>query len=144
MTVRRILKHKGEPGVITLPPGTKVSEAVAVLAQKRIGTVVVSPDGKKAAGILSERDVVRALAERGPSTMDRPVDELMTKRLETCTLDERADQVLARMTEGRFRHMPVLEGEEMTALISLGDVVKMRLDEVRAERDALEDMVMGR
>lgn len=144
MTVRRILKHKSGDGVFTVPPGTKVSDAVAMLAEKRIGTVIVSEDGRRAMGILSERDVVRHLAKDGPSVLDRPVDELMTRRLETCPIDERADQVLARMTEGRFRHMPVVDGEEMIALISLGDVVKMRLDEVRAERDALEDMVMGR
>jgi CBS domain-containing protein len=144
MTVRRILKHKGDHGVITVAPGTKVSEAVALLAEKRIGTVVVSPDGTRAEGILSERDVVRVLAKDGPVALDRPVEDLMTRGVETCPIDERADQVLARMTEGRFRHMPVVDGDEMIALISLGDVVKMRLEEVRAERDALEDMVMGR
>ena len=144
MTVRRILKHKSDHGVVTVPPGTKVSEAVSLLASKRIGTVVVSPDGKRAAGILSERDVVRAIDREGPGCLERSVEDLMTRRVETCPIDERADEVLARMTAGRFRHMPVVEGEEMIALISLGDVVKMRLDEVRAERDALEDMVMGR
>lgn len=144
MTVKRILQHKGDHGVVTVPPGTLVSEAAALLSERRIGTVVVSPDGKRAAGILSERDIVRAVAKEGAAALDRPVDDLMTRRLETCPIDERADRVLQRMTEGRFRHMPVVEGEEMIALISLGDVVKMRLDEVRAERDALEDMVMGR
>ena len=144
MTVRRILKHKGDVGVVTVPPGTSVADAAAILDQRRIGTVVVSPDGKRAVGILSERDIVRALAREGATCIDRPVDDLMTKRVETCSCDESADRVLSRMTEGRFRHLPVVEGEEMVALISLGDVVKMRLDEVRAERDALEDMVMGR
>lgn len=144
MTVRRILKHKSQEGIVTVPPGTSVAEAAAILTEKRIGTVVVSPDGKRFAGILSERDIVVAVAKQGAACLTRPVDDLMTRRVETCHCDDRADHVLERMTEGRFRHMPVVEGEEMVALISLGDVVKMRLDEVRAERDALEDMVMGR
>ena len=144
MTVRRILQHKGDTGIVTVAPGSPVAEAASILAERRIGTVIVSPDGKRAAGILSERDIVRGVAREGAAVLDRPVDDLMTRRLETCPLDERADRVLARMTEGRFRHMPVVEDGEMIALISLGDVVKMRLDEVRAERDALEDMVMGR
>ena len=144
MTVRRILKHKGDDGVVTVAPGTRVGEAASILARRRIGTVIVSEDGKRAQGILSERDIVRALAQDGGGVLDRPVDDLMTRRVETCSCDEKADRVLTRMTEGRFRHMPVVEGEEMIALISLGDVVKMRLDEVKAERDALEDMVMGR
>ena len=144
MTVRRILKHKGDDGVVTVAPGSRVAEAAAVLAQRRIGTVIVSEDGKHARGILSERDIVRGIARDGAACLDRPVDDLMTQRVESCACDERADTVLSRMTEGRFRHMPVVEDGEMIALISLGDVVKMRLDEVRAERDALEDMVMGR
>lgn len=144
MTVRRILKHKSGAGIVTVAPGSSVANAAALLAEKRIGTVVVSPDGRRFAGILSERDIVRAIAKEGAGCLQRPVDDLMTRRVETCHCDERADRVLERMTEGRFRHMPVVEGEEMVALISLGDVVKMRLDEVRAERDALEDMVMGR
>ena len=144
MTVKRILKHKGDDGVVTLGPGASVREAADLLAQRRIGTVVISEDGKHALGILSERDIVRGVAREGADCLSRRVDELMTSRLETCTCDERADRVLTRMTEGRFRHLPVVEDGEMVALISLGDVVKMRLDEVRAERDALEDMVMGR
>ena len=144
MTVRRILKNKGDDGIVTVPPGTRVADAAALLAQRRIGTVIVSEDGKHAQGIVSERDIVRALARDGAGCMDRAVDDVMTRRLETCSCDDKADTVLVRMTEGRFRHMPVVEGDEMVALISLGDVVKMRLDEVRAERDALEDMVMGR
>ena len=115
-----------------------------MLTQRRIGTVVISTDGKRAEGILSERDIVRALARDGAECLGQPVETLMTRQVESCALDERADRVLERMTEGRFRHMPVVEEGEMVALISLGDVVKMRLDEVRAERDALEDMVMGR
>ena len=144
MTVRRILRHKGDSGVVTLPPSASVKDAADLLAERRIGTVVVSEDGKHAQGICSERDIVRAVAREGAACLDRRVAELMTRELQTCTCDEKADMVLSRMTEGRFRHMPVVEEGEMVALISLGDVVKMRLDEVRAERDALEDMVMGR
>lgn len=144
MTVRNILKSKGGGEVVTVPPGTTVGEAATVLAERRIGTVVVSRGEGRPDGILSERDIVRGLAKQGPACLDRPVDDLMTRRVQTCSCDDLANDVLGRMTEGRFRHMPVMEGDEMVALISLGDVVKMRLGEVRAERDALEDMVMGR
>lgn len=143
MKVQQILQGKGSSIVVTVVPGTKVSDAAAILAEKRIGTVVVSKDGNTALGILSERDIVRELASKGGSCLDAPVDDYMTSKLVTCTRDDDAEDVLSKMTQGRFRHMPVVEGGVMVGLITLGDVVKARLSELAMEKDALEGMIMG-
>ncbi len=143
MLVHQILKSKSDDAVVTVQPGTPVSEAIKVLAERSIGTVVVSADGLQAQGILSERDVVKALAKRGGTVLTDPVDTYMTSKLETCSRNEAADSVLQRMTNGRFRHMPVIEDGHMVGLITLGDVVKARLTELAMEKDALEGMIMG-
>ncbi|MBV2361044.1 CBS domain-containing protein [Thalassococcus sp. CAU 1522] len=143
MQVLNILKSKGTDGVVTVKPGTLVSEAAKVLAEKRIGTVVISADGETADGILSERDIVRVLAARGASCLEDTVDSMMTSKLVTCKRTDKADDILATMTEGRFRHMPVVEDGKMVGLITLGDVVKARLSELAMEKDALQGMIMG-
>lgn len=143
MLVHQILKSKSDDAVVTVKPGTKVAEAARILAERRIGTVVVSGDGTTADGILSERDIVRELAKRGGSVLQDDVEAYMTAELITCTRDDKADEVLQKMTDGRFRHMPVLEGGQMVGLITLGDVVKARLAELSMEKDALEGMIMG-
>lgn len=143
MLVQQILKSKGDTGVVTVSPGSLVQDAAKILAEKRIGTVVISSDGKTADGILSERDIVRDLAARGAACMEDKVDNLMTSDLVTCGLTDSADSVLEKMTEGRFRHMPVVEGRDMVGLVTLGDVVKARLSELAMEKDALEGMIMG-
>lgn len=143
MLVHHILKSKSDDAVVTVPPGTLISEATKVLAERRIGTVIVSGDGQTAKGILSERDVVRELARRGAQVLMEPVDDHMTTKLVTCTREDKADTILAQMTEGRFRHMPVLEGDVLVGLITLGDVVKAKLSELAMEKDALEGMIMG-
>lgn len=143
MLVRQILKSKSDDAVVTVPPGTPVSGAAKILAERKIGTVVVSADGQNAAGILSERDIVRVLAARGGAILNEPVDTFMTSKLVTCTRDDTADQVLTQMTEGRFRHMPVVEDGQLVGLITLGDVVKARLKELSMEKDALQGMIMG-
>jgi CBS domain-containing protein len=143
MLVQQILNAKPEQGVATVPPGTSLREAVEVLSARRIGAVIVSSDGKRIAGILSERDVVRELGKRGAACMDDPVERVMTAAIVGCTRSDTADQVLVRMTEGRFRHMPVMEAGQMVGLISIGDVVKARLDELAMEKDALEGMIKG-
>ena len=144
MLVHQILKSKADDSVVTVKPGTLVSEAAGILAEKGIGTVVVSADGDTADGILSERDIVRELARRGATCLSDKVSDYMTSELQTATRDERADSVLARMTEGRFRHMPVMDGDAMVGLISIGDVVKARLDLLAMENEALEGTIMGR
>ena len=143
MLVSQILKSKADDGVVTTPPSTLVSEAVKILGERRIGTVVVSTDGQSAQGILSERDIVRELSRQGASILTEPVEKLMTAKLKTCTRDDRADEILQTMTEGRFRHMPVVEGGVLVGLVTLGDVVKARLAELAMEKDALEGMIMG-
>ncbi|ETX30638.1 CBS domain-containing protein [Roseivivax isoporae] len=141
MQVQHILKSKADDGVVTVPPGATIAEAARILAERRIGTVVVSEDGETAEGILSERDIVRVLSQRGAAVMEARVSEHMTSKLETTTRAESADQVLSRMTEGRFRHMPVVEEGKLVGIITIGDVVKARLTELAMEKDALEGMI---
>lgn len=144
MLVQQILKGKPTGGVLTVTPDTTVAAAAKMLAENRIGSVVVSEDeGATAAGILSERDIVRELAKIGSGCLDKPVSAYMTRKLQTCGSTDSAQGVLARMTEGRFRHMPVVEEGKMVGLITLGDVVKAQLSEVAMEKEALEGMIMG-
>lgn len=143
MLVQQILTSKPTGGVLTLPPGASLSEAATLLSEKRIGAIIVSKDGKHPAGILSERDIVRELGKRGVTCMTDPVDKVMTAKLITCTRGESADSVMQKMTDGRFRHMPVMDGDEMIGLISIGDVVKARLSQLAMEKDALEGMIKG-
>jgi CBS domain-containing protein len=143
MLVHQILKSKSDDGVVTIAPGTPVSAAAELLSSRRIGAVIVSVDGKKPLGILSERDIVRELGRRGSGCLTETVDTVMTTELVGCGREDGADVVLTKMTEGRFRHMPVLEGGEMVGLISIGDVVKARLAQLAMEKDALQGMIMG-
>ncbi|MEP4249067.1 CBS domain-containing protein [Tateyamaria sp.] len=143
MLVHQILKSKSDDAVVTVMPGSKVSEAVQILADRKIGTVVISADGHKAEGILSERDVVRVLAKKGGAILNDTVDAYMTAKLFTCGRNDTSDDILQRMTDGRFRHMPVVENGQLVGLITLGDVVKARLSELAMEKDALQGMIMG-
>ncbi|ARE42054.1 CBS domain protein [Rhodovulum sp. P5] len=143
MQVRQILSFKLLPGVATIQRDARVSEAASEMAARRIGALVVSSDGTTVDGILSERDIVRELGRRGPVCLSDMVGQIMTREIQTCQLDDRADDILSLMTEGRFRHMPVMQGGKMVALISIGDVIKARLSELTMEKKALEDMIMG-
>ncbi len=143
MLVRQILGMKGGNDVVTLAAGAPVSDAARVLSEKRIGAIVVTGDDGSPVGILSERDIVRELGKRGGGCLNDTVDSLMTRKMVSCTPDETADQVLGKMTEGRFRHLPVMEHGAMAGLISIGDVVKARLSELSMEKDALEGMIKG-
>ncbi|MEP4195418.1 MAG: CBS domain-containing protein [Aliishimia sp.] len=143
MRVHQILKSKADDAVVTVPPSTTIREAADVLAKRKIGTVVISDDGQSARGILSERDIVRELAQRGAGILTESVETYMTSKLFTCTRDHAADDVLSTMTSKRFRHMPVVEDGQLIGLITLGDVVKARLSELAMEKDALEGMIMG-
>ena len=143
MLVQQILASKGDHGVISVVPGTSVKAVAELLSTKRIGAVIVSGDGKAAKGIVSERDIVRELGKRGAACLMDPVESLMTAKIVSCTRAEGTDVVLGRMTDGRFRHMPVIEDGQMVGLISIGDVVKARLMELAAEKDALEGMIKG-
>ncbi len=143
MIVQQILKEKPEGSVVTVPPGSTVAEAVEVLSARRIGAVVVSPDGRRVTGILSERDVMRELGRRGTACLADPVEKLMTAAIVGCDGQDSVESIMQRMTDGRFRHMPVMQGAEMVGLISIGDVVKARLSELAMEKDALEGMIKG-
>lgn len=143
MLVHQILKAKPNTGVLTVSPNASVADAAQILADKRIGTVVISEDGKTALGILSERDIVRELARSGGGCLSQPVADYMTRDLVTCTAQSSTDDVLQKMTDGRFRHMPVIDGDALIGLISLGDVVKAQLQHLAMEKDALEGMIMG-
>ncbi len=143
MLISQILQNKAVKGVLTVPPGTKVAEAANILSSKGIGGVVVSEDGVHPAGIITERDIVRELGKRGTGCLTDDVDAIMTKKLVTCAPGDRAIAVLQRMTDGRFRHMPVMEGDKMVGLVSIGDVVKARLEELSNQADALKNMIMG-
>ncbi|WP_170338783.1 CBS domain-containing protein [Ruegeria arenilitoris] len=144
MLVQAILKSKSTDGVVTVAPSMTVSDAAKILADKRIGTVIVSEDeGETAAGILSERDIVRELAASGSGCLTQPVSAYMTKKLVTATQQDKVQDVLARMTEGRFRHMPIVEDGKLIGIVTLGDVVKAQLSELAMEKDALQGMIMG-
>jgi CBS domain-containing protein len=143
MLVSHILQSKADESVVTVLPSTTIAQAAQMLSERRIGTLIISRDGRAADGIISERDIVRQLGLAGAACLNDPVTEIMTAKLVTCTRDMRADGVLEQMTEGRFRHMPVLEEGALVGLISLGDVVKARLMELAMEKDALEGMIRG-
>lgn len=143
MLVQQILNSKADTGVMTVRPDMTVSEVVTLLSEKRIGAVVVSANGETADGILSERDIVREIGRRGAECMFDSAGDMMTRKLVTCTLRDNANDVLEKMTDGRFRHLPVVEGAKMVGLISIGDVVKARLAELAMEKSALEGMIMG-
>lgn len=143
MLVKQILAGKAKGGVLTINPNARVADAVAELAARRIGALVVSADGRSVEGILSERDVVREIGRQGAHVLTERVRALMTREVETATPGDTAQSILERMTEGRFRHMPVAQDGALIGLVSLGDVVKARLSEVSMERDTLEAMVAG-
>lgn len=143
MLVQQILKAKSDDGVVTVAPGTTLARAAELLSSRRIGAVIVSPDGKRVAGILSERDIVRELGRRGAGCLSDIVDHVMTAKVAGCRISDSADMVMQMMTDGRFRHMPVMQGDQMVGLISIGDVVKARLSELEHEKDALESMIKG-
>lgn len=143
MLVQQILKSKGDSAVITITPQTKVSEAAQILAERRIGGLVVSRDGETVEGIISERDIVRSLAVRGVACMSENVSDMMTRNPVCCSRQDTSNAVLARMTDGRFRHMPVVEAGLLVGIVTIGDVVKARLEELAMEKTALEGMIMG-
>lgn len=144
MIVAQILKLKGSNAVETVRPDARLADAAATLSRRRIGALIVSADGKSVAGVLSERDIVRVLGDEGPTCLERPVDSVMTADVSTCVPDDPAESVLERMTAGRFRHMPVMVNGALAGVISIGDVVKARIDEIEHENEALADMIKGR
>ncbi|HTS92101.1 MAG TPA: CBS domain-containing protein [Stellaceae bacterium] len=142
MNVETILKTKGA-AVVTIAPSATIAEAVALLTRKRIGALVVSTDGREPLGILSERDIVHGLGQRGAILLDAKVDELMTRSVITCAPQDRLADLMALMTERRIRHLPVLDDGRLAGLVSIGDVVKNRLDEMEWESSSLKTYIAG-
>lgn len=141
MIVRNIVDTKSLRQIITVKPTDLVRTATEVLAKHRIGAVIVSRDGAIVDGILSERDIVRALGTKGVSILDAEARELMTETVIGCHPEDTSMSVMERMTEGRFRHMPVIDQGRMVGVISIGDVVKARITEIQTENAALTDMI---
>lgn len=139
MTVRAILDAKGVQ-VVSIEADATVSSVVALLGERRIGAVLVM-SGDRMEGIISERDIVRALAERGAKMMDERVRALMTSRVMTCHKGDTVASVMEKMTEGKFRHLPVIEDGQVVGIVSIGDVVKHRLSEFEHEQEELRDYI---
>lgn len=138
--IAAILDRKGSE-VRTVPRQASVTDAVNALAEHGIGALVVSDDGRTVDGIISERDIVRRLASDGADCLDRRVEEVMTEDVTTCPPHVTADELMGTMTEGRIRHVPVVENDEMVGIVSIGDVVKSRIDVLEIEREALKKYV---
>jgi CBS domain-containing protein len=140
MIVKSIIDTKGGD-VVTIEPSINLDTAAKLLAGRRIGAVVVLGADGRIVGILSERDIVRALSERGPAALQEQVAQVMTRKVATCTCDETIHSIMERMTAGKFRHVPVIEQDRLIGIVSIGDVVKHRIEEMEQESAALRDYI---
>jgi CBS domain-containing protein len=136
MRIVDVLRHKGD-FVATISPQARVGDLLAALSEHNIGALVVSEDGGTVAGIVSERDIVRALQARGPGLLDAPVQEIMTSEVTVAQPADSLDGLMRTMTERRIRHVPVVVDGRLSGLISIGDVVKSRMGELESERESL-------
>jgi CBS domain-containing protein len=141
MTVSTILAAKGRD-VVTIEPSASLAAAAKLLAEKRIGAVLILGADRLIVGILSERDIVRALAERGAGALDEPVSRTMTRKVSTCTESETVSSIMERMTDGKFRHMPVVDQGRLVGMVSIGDVVKHRLRAMERDSAAMHDYIL--
>jgi CBS domain-containing protein len=140
MTVKAILTNKGS-NILTIEPTADVAAAARILAERRIGALVVTGPERRVIGIVSERDLVRVLAERGPAALDLALTEVMTRKVATCSPADTISSIMERMTDGKFRHVPVVEQGRLVGIVSIGDVVKYRLREMEQEQAALRDYI---
>ena len=140
MTVKAILARKGTD-VATIEPNATLSTAVLLLAKHRIGALVVTGADRRVVGIVSERDIVRTLAETGSQSLERAVAEVMTRKVVTCSERDTVAELMERMTQGKFRHVPVVEQNRLVGIVSIGDVVKWRLHEMKRESGAMRDYI---
>ena len=140
MTVSTILAEKGRE-VVTIEPGASLADAARLLAEKRIGAALIVGADRRIVGIISERDIVRALAKRGAAVLDEPVSGTMTREVETCNESETISSIMERMTAGKFRHVPVVDQGRLAGIVSIGDVVKHRLHEMERESAAMRDYI---
>lgn len=137
MKISDVLRTKGV-AVITVAPQETIASLLGLLAEHNIGAVVVSSDGAAVDGIVSERDVVRQLHARGPELLDAPVSTIMTTKVLSCSPDDELTEIGALMTENRIRHLPVVVDDHLAAIVSIGDIVKARMDQLATERDHFE------
>jgi CBS domain-containing protein len=142
MRISDVLRVKGA-GVVTVSPDTRVEALLAVLAEHRIGAIVVSADGTRVDGIVSERDIVRALAQRGAAVLAEPVTAIHTAEVHTVEPEASLEDVERLMTERRFRHVPVVVDGALRGIVSIGDVVKERIGELETERTSLAGYITG-
>lgn len=140
MKVKDILTAKGRD-VVVIEPTADLHSAAKLLASRKIGVLIILGAGGRIAGILSERDIVRAVAVGGASALDLPVGQAMTRDVMTCAEDDGCAEIMDRMTKGKFRHLPVVQDAKMVGLISIGDVVKQRVEEIERESDAMRDYI---
>ena len=140
MTVKAILSTKGS-NVTTTEPNATLEDAIEILARHRIGALVVLGPEQRVIGILSERDIVRALAEQGATALAQPLAQVMTRKVSTCNEADTVSSLMEQMTRGKFRHVPVLDQDRLIGIISIGDVVKFRLHEMELESEALRDYI---
>lgn len=142
MNVKAILAAKKLGGdIISIEPTADLATAAKLLSKHRIGSVVIRGAGERVVGILSERDIVRAVSEQGAGALALPVGQVMTRDVATCGEDDTVASIMERMTAGRFRHMPVVANGRLVGLISIGDVVKQRVDEIVGESEAMRDYI---
>ena len=139
MTVRAILDSKGH-NILSVEPEARLSAAVKLLGERKIGAVLVMSKSQ-IEGILSERDIVRVLSERGAAVLDAPVSEVMTRKVVSCRQNDTVAAIMEMMTNGKFRHLPVVEDDRVVGLISIGDVVKWRVQEYENEQEALRQYI---
>jgi CBS domain-containing protein len=142
MTVASILKSKGS-NVVTIQPGQRMLEVSRILHQHRIGAALVLGPGNRVMGVLSERDIVRAMAEIGGAALEAPVNDFMTTNVRTCRPSDSIEWVMEVMTKSRFRHMPVVEDGQLLGIISIGDVVNRRIDDTEHEAEALKRYIVA-
>jgi len=142
MRIADILKSKGQH-VVTIVPEESIRSLSQRLRRERIGAVVVSYDGKTINGIISERDIAHGLDVHGNALLDKKVDDLMTKAVFTCTRDDTVSELMKLMTEKRIRHVPVFENDELIGLVSIGDVVKFRVEELQMEANIMRDIAIA-
>ncbi len=142
MKIRAILQNKGNR-VVTVWPHASMHIVIGCMMLERIGAVVVSPDGQTVAGILSERDIVRGLARHGTAFFELKAEDLMAPGIAACTRQDSVQEVMAKMTNTRTRHLPVIEDGWLCGIVSIGDVVKNRLEEVELESNVLRDVYLA-
>jgi CBS domain-containing protein len=140
MRIREVVAAKPDSTVVTVSPGATIRELIALLAEHNVGALVVSSDGTRVDGIVSERDVVRRLHSE-PEVLAATVETIMTKDVHTCAPDDGLDDMMSVMTERRIRHVPVCDGDQLVGIISIGDVVKHKIQALEFERDQLDSYV---